>query len=154
MTDEEEAAVSVRQRRPNLDTMDEHQRKMIEDIRDPQLYDRAKRFAARHPDLFASPAVCGSEDRDQERQGGSKSMIGLVDLSPIAVIAFGARAFPPMLLLAIETSCMMKPVSPWFATDGFYPAWLPLKIALHAEMRRGKCRNWRRANILRNLAYP
>ena len=41
MTDEEEAAVSVRQRRPNLDTMDEKQRKMIEEIRDPQL-DRAK----------------------------------------------------------------------------------------------------------------
>ncbi len=37
MTDEEEAAVSLRQRRPNMDTLDEKERKIIERITDPQL---------------------------------------------------------------------------------------------------------------------
>ena len=37
MTDEEEAAVSLRQRRPNMDTLEEKERKIIERITDPQL---------------------------------------------------------------------------------------------------------------------
>jgi carboxyl-terminal processing protease len=41
MTDEEEAAVNLRQRRPNLDTMDEKDRERILSLGDPQL-DRAK----------------------------------------------------------------------------------------------------------------
>ncbi len=41
MTDEEEAALSIRQRRPNLDTMDQKAREKIMGLTDPQ-YDRAR----------------------------------------------------------------------------------------------------------------
>ncbi len=41
MTDEEEAALSIRQRRPNLDTMDQKAREKIMSLTDPQ-YDRAR----------------------------------------------------------------------------------------------------------------
>jgi carboxyl-terminal processing protease len=41
MTDEEDAALSIRQHRPNLDTMDEKDREKILSLTDPQ-YDRAK----------------------------------------------------------------------------------------------------------------
>ena len=41
MTDEEDAALSIRQRRPNLDTMDEKDREKILSLTDPQ-YERAR----------------------------------------------------------------------------------------------------------------